>query len=160
MRTRADGTDTPILRARPAVRYRSNQEQAHLSEYPSAFYHEFYTGQGSYPWGSQLPAIPGIEPHIYVRASYNYWTHGQRQLDELARRIGTACRMVLGWRESVNMRMLDKQRQVSYPIRHAMVFCLADYAALVAGGQCPVPGAELPAHPGLSLRSRPGSRRG
>jgi prepilin-type N-terminal cleavage/methylation domain-containing protein len=61
--------------------------QPRVAEYPFPFYYEFYTGHGSYPWGSQLPTIPGVEGHTYVRTSYNYWTHGKRRLDELARRV-------------------------------------------------------------------------
>jgi prepilin-type N-terminal cleavage/methylation domain-containing protein len=61
--------------------------QPRIAEYPFPFYYEFYTGHGSYPWGSQLPTIPGVEGHTYVRTSYNYWAHGKRRLDELARKV-------------------------------------------------------------------------
>jgi len=61
--------------------------QPRIAEYPFPFYYEFYTGHGSYPWGSQLATIPGVEAHTYVRTSYNYWTHGERRLDELPRRV-------------------------------------------------------------------------
>lgn len=57
--------------------------QPRITMYPFPFYYEFYTGDGSYPWGSVLPTIPGVAEHTYVRTSYNYWTHGRKRLDEI-----------------------------------------------------------------------------
>ena len=61
--------------------------QPRISEYPIPYYYEFYTGHGNYLWGTQLPTIPGVEGHVYVRTSYNYWTHGKRKLHDLARKV-------------------------------------------------------------------------
>ena len=61
--------------------------QPRIAEYPIPYYYEFYTGHGAYLWGSQLPTIPGLTGHVYVRTSYNYWTHGAKRLDQLARRV-------------------------------------------------------------------------
>ena len=33
---------------------------------------------------ASLPTIPGVEGHVYVRTSYNYWTHGKRRMHELS----------------------------------------------------------------------------
>jgi prepilin-type N-terminal cleavage/methylation domain-containing protein len=59
--------------------------QPRVAEYPIPYYYDFYTGHGNYQWGEQLPEIPGVSGHVYVRTSYNYWTHGRKRLDELAR---------------------------------------------------------------------------
>ncbi|MFQ6036164.1 MAG: type II secretion system protein [Sedimentisphaerales bacterium] len=60
--------------------------QPRVREYPIPYYYDFYTGHGQYKWGSQCPTIPGLSGHIYVRTSYNYWTHGKKRLDELSRK--------------------------------------------------------------------------
>lgn len=60
--------------------------QPRVVEYPFPFYYEFYTGFGEYAWGTQLPPIPGVDAHTYVRTSYNYWTHGRKRLDEIPRK--------------------------------------------------------------------------
>jgi len=60
--------------------------QPRLREYPLPYYYDFYTGHGSYQWGSRIPSIPGLSGHVYVRTSYNYWTHGKKRLDEAARK--------------------------------------------------------------------------
>ena len=61
--------------------------QPRIAEYPIPYYYEFYTGHRSYPWGTQLPSIPGISGHVYVRTSYNYWTHGAERMDEIPRKV-------------------------------------------------------------------------
>ncbi len=60
--------------------------QPRIAEYPIPYYYEFYTGHGNYQCGAQLPTIPGVTGHVYVRTSYNYWTGGKKRLDELARK--------------------------------------------------------------------------